>query len=82
MKLREDEFNRGNPLRGVNPRRDAATVVFHGNRGVCVPSKRNFRTEPRENFIARVINHFLDNVQGIVREGVHPRTLPHGFQPL
>ena len=59
-----------------------ASVIFNRDRAVRVTRKGDLRSVARKDFVACVIEHFLNDVQGVIGEGVHTRPLPDGFKPL
>ena len=82
MQPREDEFDHGHVLLGMHAHRNASPVVLHRDDAVLVDGHRNLRAEPREDFVARVVDHFLDDVKGVVRERIHAGTLLDGLKAL
>ena len=82
MQLRKHKFHRGHPFGGVNAGGNTASVVFNRDRAVRVTRKGDLRSVARKDFVACVIEHFLNDVQGVIGEGVHTRPLPDRFKPL
>ena len=82
MQTRKDEFNDGCMLFRMHADRNPSTVILHRDDAGLAHRNRNLRPEPCEHFVARVVDDFLDDVKGIVRQRVHARTLLNGFKPL
>ena len=82
MQLGEDEFNHGDSLLGMNPERNTTTVILNTHGTIGVFGDINPGSVTSEHLVTGVINDFLNDVKGIVGEGVHPRTLLDRLQPF
>ena len=82
MQTREDKLNNGRMLFRMHADRNPSSVILHRDDAGLVHRNRNLRPEPREHFVARVVDDFLNDVKRIVRQRVHARTLLDGFKAL
>ena len=75
MQSREHQFNDGRFFFGVHAKGNAAPIVFDAHRAIAVQLHRDFFAVPCQRFICGVVDHLLDDVQGVVGAGVHARAL-------
>ena len=80
MQARENELDHRSPLFGVHAKGDAPSIVLHTHRRIGVQGDLDLFTVPSQGLIGRVVQHLLNDVQGIVRAGVHPGTLLDGLE--
>ena len=71
----KDELDHWSTLFGMQAKRDAPSIVLHAHRSVGVQNDFDFFAMPGQGLVGRVVEHLLDDVQGIVSTGVHPWTL-------
>src|SRR5262245_21358798 len=70
---------------GVHVHRDAAAVVFYGDRVVAVQSDVDARAKSCQRFVDRVVDHFVDQVMKSALAGgadIHARPFADRFQSL
>ena len=67
---------------GMQADRNAAAVVVDGDRSVLVQRHVDPAAGAREDFVRRVVDHFLHRVQGAVGARVHARPLLDGLEPF
>ena len=75
MQACEDQFDHGRVFFRVHAKRNAAAIVFNADRAVCVQSHLDLFAVPGQGFVGRVVEHLLQDVQGVVGAGVHARPL-------
>jgi hypothetical protein len=67
---------------GVQAKGNAPAIVFDADRAVGVQDNFDFFTVTRQRLVGSVVQHFLNDVQGVVGAGVHARALLDGLQAL
>ena len=82
MQPREHQFDHGCVFFRVQSKGNSAAIVFDADRAVGVQNDLDFFTMPGQGFIGCVVQHLLDDMQGIVGAGVHPGSLLDGLQAL
>ena len=80
VQARENQFDPGNPLLGVNVHRHAATVIDHLQRVVLVQDNGDRPGVPGQRFVDAVVDDFLGQVVGTGGVGVHARATAHRIQ--
>jgi len=78
----EHHFHRGRVFHRMQIHRNAAAVVSHGNGAIHMDGHQDALGEAGNGFVGRVVDDFLDDVQGIFGPGVHARALLHRLQSL
>jgi len=78
----EHDFDHRHPFFGVQAEGNATAVVFNGDRAVGVQRQVDALAMPRQGFVGGVVDHLLDDVQGVVGAGVHARSLLDRLQPF
>ncbi len=82
---REDDLNRGNARLMVDPDRDAAAVVGHGDGPVPVQRHLNMVAGSGQSLVHRVVHDFIDEVMETPKRGrtdIHAGALPDCFKTL
>ena len=82
MQPGEHKFDDGSFLFRVQTKRNATAVIFHTDRTVGMQGDTNLAAMTGQCFVSGVVQHLLDDMQGIVGTGVHARALPHRLQAL
>ncbi|MNU42090.1 hypothetical protein D3C71_308450 [compost metagenome] len=77
-----DQLDHGGLFLGVQAEGNAAAVVLDADRAVGVQRDLDLLAVARQRFVGGVVEHFLDDVQGVVGPGVHARALLHGLEAL
>ena len=72
---RKDQLNNRRFFFWVHAERNAPPVVLYRDRPIRVQHHFDSLAMACQRFIGGVIQHFLDDVQGVVRAGVHTRAL-------
>ena len=75
-----DQFDDRRVFLRVHAERDATAVVVDGHRSVGMQRDLDLFSMAGQGFVGRVVQHFLDHVQGIVRSRVHAGPLLHRLQ--
>ena len=78
----EDQFNHRGLLFGVHAKRNAPAIVFDAHRAICVQRDLDLLAVAGQCLVGGVVQHFLNDVQGVVSAGVHARALLDGLQAL
>ena len=66
----------------MHPNRDPPTVVIDGDATVAFQRDRDGLAKSSQRLVGGVIEHFLNDVEGILGTGVHPRSLANGLEAL
>jgi len=66
----------------MHAKRYAASVILDRYGTVTMQSHLDFFAKPGQRFIGRVVEHLLDDVQGVVGPGIHAGALFDRLQPL
>ena len=82
VQAREHDLDHADALFGMQAKGNAPPIVFHADRAIGVLRHGNALAKPRQRLVGRVVDHLLDDVQGVVGPGVHARTLLDGLQAL
>ena len=75
MQAGEHQFNHRRFFFGVHAKRNATAIVFDADRAVAVQLHGDFFAVSGQRFVGGVVDHLLDDVQGVVGAGVHARAL-------
>ena len=75
VQTRKDQLNNRRLFFWVHAKRNTPSVVLYRDRPICVQHHFDPLAMACQRFIGRVIQHLLDDVQGVVRAGVHTRAL-------
>ena len=67
---------------GVHAKGNAASIVFDADGAIGKQGNTDLFAKPRQSLIGGVVDHLLDDVQGVVGPGVHARALLDGLQPF
>ncbi len=82
MQAREDQLDHRRVFFRVQAKRDASAIVFDAHRAIGVQGDLDLFAVAGQRFVGGVVQHFLDDVQGVVGAGVHARPLLNGLQAL
>ena len=80
MQLGEHQFNHGRVFFGMQAIRNAPAVIFDADRAIAVQRDFDLFAMTGQGLIGRVVQHFLNDVQRIVRARVHAGTLFNRLQ--
>ena len=75
----EHQFDDRGVFFRVHAKRDAAAVVLDADRSVGVQRDFDLFAVAGQRFVGRVVEHLLQDVQGVVGAGVHARALFDGL---
>ncbi|MNV34473.1 hypothetical protein D3C71_1258900 [compost metagenome] len=78
----EHQFDHRGVFLGVHAKRNAPAVVLHADRAVGMQRDADLLAVPGQRLVGRVVQHLLNDVQGVVGAGVHARALLDGLQAL
>ena len=82
MQAGEDQLDHRGVFFGVQAKGDAPAIVFDADRAIQMQDDFDFFAVTRQRLVGGVVQHFLDDVQGVVGAGVHARALLDGLQAL
>ncbi|GAO26972.1 hypothetical protein ALISP_6792 [Alicycliphilus sp. B1] len=82
VQAREHQLDHRRAFLGVQAEGNAAAVVLHADRAVLVQRDLDLLAVARQRLVGGVVQHLLDDVQGVVGAGVHARALLDGLQAL
>ena len=77
---REHQLDHRGVFFRVHAKRNATTIVFDRDRAVGVQHDLDFLAMAGQGLVSRVVQHLLNDVQGVVGAGVHARSLLDGLK--
>ncbi len=78
----EHQLDHGGVFFGVQAKRNATAIVVDADGAIGVQRDLDLFAVPGQGFVGGVVQHFLQDVQGVVGAGVHARALFDGLQAL
>jgi hypothetical protein len=63
----------------MQAKRNATAIVFNADRPIDMQDHFYFFSVTSKGFVGSVVEHLLDDVQGVVGSGVHARALLDGL---
>ena len=82
MQTGKNQLDNGSFFFRVQAVGDAASVVINADRAIGVQHDFEFFAVARQRFVGRIVEHLLNDVQGVVGAGVHAWSLLDGLQAL
>ena len=82
MQASEHQLNHRGILGGVHAKWNAPAVVFNADGAIGLQDHLDLFAVPGQGLIGRVVQHLLNDVQGVVRARVHAGALLDGLQAL
>ena len=82
MQAGKDQLDHRGTFFRVQAKGNATAVVFHTDGAVGVQGEFDFFAESGQSLVGGVVDHLLQDVQGVVGTGVHAGTLLDGLQAL
>lgn len=79
VQMGENQFDNGRIFFGVHTKGNAAPIVFYRHRFIGMENHPNLPSKTAECFVGGVIQHLLNNMQRVIRAGIHSRTLLDRF---
>ena len=80
MQLGKDNLHHGQLFGGVHAYRNASTIILNADAAIGMQSHHDLLTKAAQSLIGCVIQHFLDDVEGVIRPGIHSRALTDGLK--